>query len=484
MSEMLDNEMAEAAPLQELAAERLAAHRRRRYGFELPAAVGATSEPDAAAQERCGLPAGASRVREAVAERYKHSVSYREFLAAEAERAVAQAQAQVEIATRNVAAVAAAQTKLMEELELWPVQETVAAASVGRSEAVQVLPQPTIVASTSTTDWTQVTRQTAGHAAFYPDEKQMKTKPNAAVMSAAAVAALPGTTPTNKERLPEAPGLRVRLHEPVPATAATLPRPRVAVPSEEAEVELQSLDEEIAFRAAPEFEEHLLEPLTIQPNILEFPRQLVAARRARPKLADGPSQAASPQLRIFEVETAAISVQPEVAAAAAPEWQSVVLDAPVRERVALPVAKETAVKPELRHMAPVMLRMAALVIDACWIGLAFVGLVCGAMKMMATVPHLSPKQMVIGAAVSLLTLALVYGLVFLSLAGATPGMMYAEIGLYQFDTTDARPGTLRLWLLLTLLSALPAGLGLLWPVVDPDGLGWQDRVCGVYPRLV
>jgi hypothetical protein len=467
MSDILENETAEAAPLQELAAERLAAHRRRRYGFELPtaAAIAVTSTSDATAQERCGLPVGASRVREAVAERYKHSVSYREFLAAEAERAVAQAQAQVEIATRNVAAVAAAQTKLMEELELWPVQDAVGDTDAAHTNVAETLRQPTITAAATTTDWRSVTRQGTGHAAFYPD---LATKPKEAVMSA--VSALPG--------------LRVRLHEPVPATVATLPRPRVALPSEDVEGELQSLDEEIAFRAAPEFEEHLLEPLTIQPNILEFPRQLVAARRARPRLADGPSQDASPQLRIFEVETAAISVQPEAAAAAAPEWQSVVLDVPVRERVALPVAKETAAKPELRHMAPVMLRLAALTIDICWIGLAFVGLVCGAMKRMPTLPHLTVVQMIGGAAACLLALALVYGLVFLSLAGATPGMMYAEIGLYQFDTTDAQPGTLRLWLLLTLLSALPAGLGLLWPVVDPDGLGWQDRVCRVYPRLV
>jgi hypothetical protein len=470
MSEMLENETIEAAPLQELAAERLAAHRRRRYGFEVPSAAAVVAdEVDAAAQERCGLPVGASRVREAVAERYKHSVSYREFLAAEAERAVAQAQAQVEIATRNVAAVAAAQTKLMEELKLWPAQEAVAAVT---RQDVPLRESPTITAAATTTDWTQVTRQTAGHAAFYPDPRQ--AKPKAAMMSAAATAVQPG--------------LRVRLHDPVPATLATLPRPRVAVESEDAEVELQSelqsLDEEIAFRAAPEFEEHLLEPLTIPPNILEFPRQLVAARRARPRLADGPSQDASPQLRIFEVETAAISVQPEVAAAVAPEWQSVVLDAPVREQVALPMAAATAVKPQLRHMAPVMLRCIALVIDACWVGLTFVGAVCGAVKMMPTLPHLTVVQMIVGVAAGLLTLALVYGLVFLSLAGATPGMMYAEIGLYPIDTTDTKPGTLRLWLLLTLLSALPAGLGLLWPVLDPDGLGWQDRVCRVYPRLV
>lgn len=471
---MLVNDEMEAAPLQELAAERLAAHRRRRYGFEVPTAVAAVSDTagadDESAQERCGLPLGASRVREAVAERYKHSVSYREFLASEAERAVAQAQAQVEIATRNVAAVAAAQTKLMEELQLWPVAEMVTTAPrvAGHDVMCGIVPSA-ITAATTTTDWTQVTGQTLGHAEFYPKEKIKKQLEPVAVTASLQ---------------PGLPGLRLRLHEPVQASVMTLSRPRVEVQSEEAEVEMESLDDEIAFRAAPEFEEHLLEPLTIQPNILEFPRQLVAARRARPRLVEGLQADATSQLRIFEVETTTISVVPEAGTSTAPEWQSVVLDAPVRGKQALPVHEALAVKPELKHMAPVMLRCIALVIDMCWVGLAFVGLVCGVAKMMTTLPHLTRLQMGGGAALGVLMLALVYGLVFLSLAGATPGMMYAEFGLYQFDTTDARPGTMRLWLLLTLLGALPAGLGLLWPVVDPDGLGWQDRVCKVYARLV
>ena len=54
-------------------------------------------------------------MREAVAARYESSVSYHEFLAQEAERALLQAQAEAEVAARSAQAVAAAQMKLLEE---------------------------------------------------------------------------------------------------------------------------------------------------------------------------------------------------------------------------------------------------------------------------------------------------------------------------------------------------------------------------------
>ena len=71
------------------------------------------------------------------------------------------------------------------------------------------------------------------------------------------------------------------------------------------------LDAEIAFRQSPVFE-----PLVAQErlrrfpgNLLEFPRQLVAAKKARPRLAEGPllleEAIRNPQLRIFEVEPVA-----------------------------------------------------------------------------------------------------------------------------------------------------------------------------------
>ena len=52
-------------------------------------------------------------------------------------------------------------------------------------------------------------------------------------------------------------------------------------------------------------------------NLIEFPRELVATRKVRPRLAEGPLAAEEPgaQLSIFEVDPGAISMEPEIAMA-------------------------------------------------------------------------------------------------------------------------------------------------------------------------
>ena len=50
-------------------------------------------------------------------------------------------------------------------------------------------------------------------------------------------------------------------------------------------------------------------------NLIEFPRELVAARKVRPRLAEGPLRDAEPQagqLRIFEVEPESIDHRPGI----------------------------------------------------------------------------------------------------------------------------------------------------------------------------
>ena len=87
--------------------------------------------------------------------------------------------------------------------------------------------------------------------------------------------------------------------------------------------EARALDEEIAFRRAPVFEEPAGPPMPLPANLIEFPRQLVASRKARPRYAEGPLRDESldavgdGQLRIFEVDPAQISTQPDAAG-----WQS------------------------------------------------------------------------------------------------------------------------------------------------------------------
>src|SRR5271163_3607144 len=79
------------------------------------------------------------------------------------------------------------------------------------------------------------------------------------------------------------------------------------------------------------------EPITpIQPlpaKLLEFPRELIATRKARPRLAEGPLReeydhdATRSQLRIFEVEPETISTEPVVEPVLR-EWSQIRLDPP------------------------------------------------------------------------------------------------------------------------------------------------------------
>jgi uncharacterized RDD family membrane protein YckC len=124
-----------------------------------------------------------------------------------------------------------------------------------------------------------------------------------------------------------------------PSSATALSSPKVGSTESRSQQdrnddEARLLDEEIAFRQSPVFEEPAGPPMPLPTNLIEFPRQLVAPRKARPRYAEGPLRNdASPapgesQLRIFEVDPAQISTTPVPAEAPAPQWTSIWLDAP------------------------------------------------------------------------------------------------------------------------------------------------------------
>ena len=102
---------ADARALKQQVSSRLMEHRQRR-----PRA--AESQP--ALPMEGFAPAGKSRrVADSVAARFAQSVTYREFLEAEAQAAVRKAEATVEVARRTADAVAAAQQQLLCEMEQW-----------------------------------------------------------------------------------------------------------------------------------------------------------------------------------------------------------------------------------------------------------------------------------------------------------------------------------------------------------------------------
>ena len=411
-------------------AERLAEHRRRRARMGVAAAVEQEGR-------RAGRGEKQKSVAAAVAERYAQTPSYRAFLAQEAERALERAAAAAEIAQRNAVAVAAVQQELLAELEKWDAPQEFTPATAA------------LVASARPKDG---------------PVKQVSTA-----------------------------GLTVKLYEDlgraVPLLRAVPPNDRN---SHKADVvnatEARALEEEIAFRQAPVFEDYrATEPaVPIPANLLEFPRQLVAAVKARPSLALGPLREEfgprSPQLRIFEVEPEQIATIPEPMSLT-PEWSSIFLDAHVvTELVEEPGMSLPEILPSLLppQTAPMHLRAMAATMD----GLLVLG---GFVAFLAAFAHVAGPIAVglplgVAAAVVLVALCLLYQLLFFTLTDQTPGMRYARIGLCTFSDENPTRRAMRKRVLAQVVAVAPMGIGVAWALLDEDRLGWHDRMSRMYQR--
>ena len=463
--------------LKQQAAERIAAHRARRARVVPPSQPSATPEIPAPTPAR----SRSAHIAAAVAERYAQSPSYRTFLAAEAERSVRHAEAAADVALINAQAIAAAQQQLLTDLEHWdpdPEDFALGPVPVGGTDAYTPLPTPAELAQAQAQALENAVRQP------FPSEWSI----DHALVASAAPPPIAPVAPTFTVRLyDDAPPARLTYPERLTASHAS--RFAAADPDEG---EDQLLDEEIAFRQDPIFEEPAGDPLPLTANLLEFPRQLIAARKARPRLAEGPLRedagpdSATSQLRIFEVEPDQLSTNPPIDPAA-PEWSSILLAA----------HRHTEPEPSLHpdyipgahiHTAPLHLRlMSALVDGAILLGAlaSFTGV------FVLTVSHLSgnPEPVRVplpiaaaSAAAVLVVLTLAYHLIFFTVSDSTPGMRYARIALCTFNDENPTRAAIRRRLLFTALAALPLGIGLLWAFLDEDRLGWHDRLSSMYQR--
>lgn len=456
-----------AFTLRRIAAERLAAHRNKR----------AMLEPEAPSTQRVEphISESAKRAREAVVARYRKSPSYREVLAAETEHAAKTAVAASVAVTAPVAPVAPVVTR--------PVTN----APSYRTDAVTV---------------TDVEKDFA-----WLDAKT----------SVAEASVVPSSVAPEPISMPEG-ALQVRPYEELPQL--TTPPPPLREEQTVRVDEIEGLDDEIAFRLAPEFDDHLIEPLPIQANIIEFPRQLVAARKARPRLAEGPlrtdeaveyrepayHQPVVPefQMRIFEVEPIAMEPAPsdaritaqaavaEPEAPAVPEWQHMVLDAAEEEDeapswVPVPEPEMPAVvardPSEPLPVAPFELRFMSGAVDAICIGIAFVAFAIVAGWIGGHELRSVPLRTLGIISVGLLALLSVfYQALFFTLSRSTPGMFYANLVFKTLGGREPSRRMMRRRVGANIVAALPLGLGLLWSVVDRRGLGWNDRISGVFLR--
>ncbi len=428
--------LSEPLALRQQVAERLAAHRARR-GYSAP-----TSESGAASRTARTHPRGRhAALAGVIQERYAQSQSYRSFLAAEAERSVRQAEAIAEVATINARAISNAQQQILADLEHWDLP----------TEPASELP---------------------------------------ASLQAA-------TTPSLPEAVPQA--YTVRLAESLRSSATPSPARR-EVPDEIDVEECSALDDEILFRQDPSFETGTITPLPLSANLIEFPRQLIAARKARPRLAEGPlrdSASSDPsQLRIFEVDPASYTTAPApIADDAAPEWSSILLPPqPATEYSASShlvdhLAGQPVFSPTLvPQVAPIHRRLIAAMVDGMLVvttGTAAGAVFIETIARLTHTPralHTTPPIAALIAAGALVLLGLTYLILFFTYAESTPGMRYARIALCTFSDENPSRKAMRRRILHLALAALPCGIGLLWAFVDEDFLSWHDRLSRMYQR--
>ncbi|MBW8748858.1 MAG: RDD family protein [Acidobacteria bacterium] len=402
-------------------AARLAAHRQKKQRADQQPTLPMEGLPEPRPRQQ-------RRVAEAVASRFAQQQSYRDYLQAESEAALQKARAEAEIAARNAAAIAQAQQQLLEELEQWdaPGETSGEAGSVASSEgSAEIVEIPVLEPFT-----------------LEPLVKEHVTR----------------------EHVTRAPVVK---HPPVVHSPVVV----------EPEPELEPMVVEYV----PEPSSEPIAPLSA--NLIEFPRQLVASKKARPRLAEGPLREDAPdppQLRIFEVTAEQIATTPEPAHVT-PEWSDIRLDgapaaAPLLESI--PASEISFALPP--QVAPLQLRVMAGLVDSM--------AVLGSFAIFTIVFALTAKTVVLDRGLALwavgvlLTLFIGYRLLFFSLSDQTPGMRYARIGLCTFSDENPSRRQMRRRLLAMALSMAPLGLGYLWALFDEDRMGWHDRISRMYMR--
>jgi uncharacterized RDD family membrane protein YckC len=225
----------------------------------------------------------------------------------------------------------------------------------------------------------------------------------------------------------------------------------------------------------------------IYPNLIQFPRPMVATRRMRPRRAEGPlaGENTQPQLSIFEVDPGSVSIEATTAVdePAAPVWMRAEELSPQFEPQPREPLLEEAVPQATRRsikLAPLNLRLMSIVVDSSLILAACLAL---ARMFVTGGAHLrSLHTAEILSAIALVAVGAAYQALFVILTGATPGMRYAGVALSTFKGQLPSRSQRRTRLAALVLSVLPFGLGLVWAVFDEDGLMGHERFSKTYLR--
>src|ERR1700691_313483 len=229
-----------------------------------------------------------------------------------------------------------------------------------------------------------------------------------------------------------------------------------------------------AFVSAGEPEEAAVEPLAV--NVIDYPRELVAARKVRPRLAEGPLRDSSQptghdQLKIFEVAPESISQTIRIGAAGA-EGSPIRLDT---DRVSeISGEGQSPIQENPLKAAPLEDRLMAGIFDLALVIAAFALFVLVFVACTAHPPTGKPAMLAAGLVLG--GFFLLYQYLFFKYAEGTPGMRYAKIALCTFE--DENPTRNAMWrrVFFMLLSAAPLGLVFAWAWFAPDRLAWPRRL--------
>lgn len=240
-------------------------------------------------------------------------------------------------------------------------------------------------------------------------------------------------------------------------------------------------------------EEAIREVEAAQPipaNLIQFPRELVATRRMRPRMTGNRRDALGEmfgQLSIFEVDPSTISIEPPLAAPhteqtadgwSAPEWSGIEFEDTPQEPDAA-FEDSTALVPRL-ELAPLQLRVIANLVDAALIVGSVTALAAAVAGMLPHLPGIRGSEL--AAMGATLLMGVVYHWASFSLLGVTPGMRFAGIAPCTFEGEHPTCAQLHRRLGAMLLSLLPLGLGAVWAVFDEDHLCWHNRLSRTYLR--
>ncbi|WP_058188133.1 RDD family protein [Terracidiphilus gabretensis] len=483
---------------------RLAEHKNRKV-----------SNSDASAPVQPIAP-GASRAAQAaarVAARYAQAKSYSQMQAEEARMAVRAAEIATQVALEAQSAAESALAGLHAASVEAPARPVAPVVTMSREAARQ--PEPPAPAEWEWRNDTLVPEQVANqpldlHTGFYAEPYTATTIPETV---APAPLPEPPSGPVTSAKDGSGNLLHIRWEPDMPlreaATFASEP------------LDLSTEDWFTPAETAHNQHEPLeIEAHTIHANLIHFPRELVATRRMRPRLAEGITQPEQPgsQLSIFEVDPGSVQAgltqidliqaetpdptsypdyaQPEshtepasepVAASQAvrqpaalpsvpwstPVWHGMKLDAQ-----AVPASAFSAQnKPAL---AGLNRRLMAGTVDIALVT-AIASFLWFTMALGMASPLVPRTAELLGAGIFALA-GLSYHAFFCLLSLRTPGMRYAGLSLCTFDDCIPSPEQMRRRLGAMTVSMLPLGLGMLWSLFDEDRLSWHDRYSQTYLR--